>query len=202
MLVYFKPVKNEKNIHIALEIVSELFASKIAKILNLPILDVTLTKFKNSMGLLMDYLPEKADQRISNIAEIRKSLAFEEWILNIDLKEEHVLAKENKGYIIDHGHAISAWKPLYYIAQIIDKRVTRFNLWAEEEDFSEGIELVKSIDNKTIKELLRESFSEVQEANFCKLFTGQVAEEYFDLSLRLLEKRASILESIKNTIYQ
>ncbi|TRM74168.1 hypothetical protein DJ528_10675, partial [Sulfolobus sp. B5] len=109
MLVYFKPVKNEKNIHIALEIVSELFASKIAKILNLPILDVTLTKFKNSMGLLMDYLPEKADQRISNIAEIRKSLAFEEWILNIDLKEEHVLAKENKGYIIDHGHAISAW---------------------------------------------------------------------------------------------
>ncbi len=150
----------------------------------------------------MDYLPEKANQGISNIAEIKKSLAFEEWILNIDLKEEHVLAKENKGYIIDHGHAISAWKPLYYIAQIIDKRVTRFNLWAEEEDFSEGIELIKSVDSKIIKEVLKESFFEVQEANLCNMFTEQVAEEYFDLSLRILEKRASVLESIKNTIYQ
>lgn len=136
----------------------------------------------------MEYLPEKTSEKVINIKDIKRSLAFEEWILNIDLKEEHVLSKDNKGYIIDHGHALTAWKPLYYIVQIIDKRVTRFNLWANEEDFSEGLELIKSLDFNIITNVLNESFNDILEANFCKLFTKQVANEYLELSLKILEK--------------
>lgn len=195
MLLYFKPVKKEKDVNIALEIASELFASRLGRILNLPILEISLIKFEGIQGLLMEYLPEKASEKVINIKDIKRSLAFEEWILNIDLKEEHVLSKDNKGYIIDHGHALTAWKPLYYIVQIIDKRVTRFNLWANEEDFSEGLELIKSLDFNIIRNVLNESFNDVLEANFCKLFTKQVANEYLELSLKILEKRLKILNS-------
>lgn len=196
MLLYFKPVKKEKDVNIALEIASELFASRLGRILNLPILEISLIKFEGIQGLLMEYLPEKASEKVINIKDIKRSLAFEEWILNIDLKEEHVLSKDNKGYIIDHGHALTAWKPLYYIVQIIDKRVTRFNLWANEEDFSEGLELIKSLDFNIITNVLNESFNDILEANFCKLFTKQVANEYLELSLKILEKRLKILNSI------
>ncbi|BDC00184.1 hypothetical protein [Saccharolobus caldissimus] len=195
MLLYFKPVKKEKDVNIALEIASELFASRLGRILNLPILEISLIKFEGTQGLLMEYLPEKASEKVTNIKDIKRSLAFEEWILNIDLKEEHVLSKDNKGYIIDHGHALTAWKPLYYIVQIIDKRVTRFNLWANEEDFSEGLELIKSLDFNIIRNVLNESFNDVLEANFCKLFTKQVANEYLEFSLKILEKRLKILNS-------
>lgn len=196
MLLYFKPVKKEKDVNIALEIASELFASRLGRILNLPILEISLIKFEGTQGLLMEYLPEKASEKVTNIKDIKRSLTFEEWILNIDLKEGHVLSKDNKGYIIDHGHALTAWKPLYYIVQIIDKRVTRFNLWANEEDFSEGLELIKSLDFNIIRNVLNESFNDVLEANFCKLFTKQVANEYLELSLKILEKRLKILNSI------
>lgn len=195
MLLYFKPVKKEKDVNIALEIASELFASRLGRILNLPILEISLIKFEGIQGLLMEYLPEKASEKVINIKDIKRSLAFEEWILNIDLKEEHVLSKDNRGYIIDHGHALTAWKPLYYIVQIIDKRVTRFNLWANEEDFSEGLELIKSLDFNIIRNVLNESFNDVLEANFCKLFTKQVSNEYLELSLKILEKRLKILNS-------
>lgn len=125
------------------------------------------------------------------------SLAFEEWILNIDLKEDHVLSKNGKGFIIDHGHSLSAWKPLYYIIQIIDKKVSRFNLWANEDDFKNGIELLSSIDYNMILNTLKESFSEVVESNFCKLLTKQVIDEYTELNLKILEKRMEYLKGGK-----
>lgn len=195
MLLYFKPTKKERDINVALEIVSELFASRIGKLMGLPILEVSLIKHGDEIGLLMDYLPDKAtEQNIYNLDEIKMSLAFEEWILNIDLKEDHVLSKNGKGFIIDHGHSLSAWKPLYYIIQIIDKKVSRFNLWASEDDFRDGIELLSSIDHNTISEILKESFSEVVESNFCKLFTREVAAEYMDLNIKILEKRMKYLD--------
>ncbi|WP_338599412.1 hypothetical protein V6M85_09885 [Sulfolobus tengchongensis] len=193
MLLYFKPAKKEKDINVALEIVSELFASKIGNILSLPIPQISLVRYGETIGLLMDYFPDKSTKNISNLGEIKRSLAFEEWILNIDLKEEHVLSKESKGFIIDHGHSLSAWKPLYYIVQILDKRVSRFDLWANEEDFRDGIELIKSLDQTTIKNTLKESFNVVIESNVCKLFTKQIADEYMELNLRILEKRMKYL---------
>jgi hypothetical protein len=193
LLLYFKPVKKERDINVALEIVSELFASKVGKLLGLPIPEVFLIEYGEETGLLMDYLPDKASkENISNLDEIKMSLAFEEWILNIDLKEDHVLSKNGKGFIIDHGHSLSAWKPLYYIIQIIDKKVSRFNLWANEDDFKNGIELLSSIDYNMILNTLKESFSEVVESNFCKLLTKQVIDEYTELNLKILEKEWSI----------
>ncbi len=198
MLLYFKPVKKERDINVALEIVSELFASKVGKLLGLPIPEVFLIEYGEETGLLMDYLPDKASkENISNLDEIKMSLAFEEWILNIDLKEDHVLSKNGKGFIIDHGHSLSAWKPLYYIIQIIDKKVSRFNLWANEDDFRNGIELLSSIDYNMILNTLKESFSEVVESNFCKLLTKQVIDEYTELNLKILEKRMEYLKGGK-----
>ncbi|ACP36251.1 conserved hypothetical protein [Sulfolobus islandicus Y.G.57.14] len=198
MLLYFKPVKKERDINVALEIVSELFASKVGKLLGLPIPEVFLIEYGEETGLLMDYLPDKASkENISNLDEIKMSLAFEEWILNIDLKEDHVLSKNGKGFIIDHGHSLSAWKPLYYIIQIIDKKVSRFNLWANEDDFKNGIELLSSIDYNMILNTLKESFSEVVESNFCKLLTKQVIDEYTELNLKILEKRMEYLKGGK-----
>lgn len=181
-----------------MEIVSELFASKVGKLLDLPIPEVFLIEYGEETGLLMDYLPDKASkENISNLDEIKMSLAFEEWILNIDLKEDHVLSKNGKGFIIDHGHSLSAWKPLYYIIQIIDKKVSRFNLWANEDDFKNGIELLSSIDYNMILNTLKESFSEVVESNFCKLLTKQVIDEYTELNLKILEKRMEYLKGGK-----
>jgi hypothetical protein len=198
LLLYFKPVKKERDINVALEIVSELFASKVGKLLGLPIPEVFLIEYGEETGLLMDYLPDKASkENISNLDEIKMSLAFEEWILNIDLKEDHVLSKNGKGFIIDHGHSLSAWKPLYYIIQIIDKKVSRFNLWANEDDFKNGIELLSSIDYNMILNTLKESFSEVVESNFCKLLTKQVIDEYTELNLKILEKRMEYLKGGK-----
>ncbi|QGA67952.1 hypothetical protein [Sulfolobus sp. E11-6] len=198
MLLYFKPTKKERDINVALEIVSELFASKVGKLLDLPIPEVFLIKYREETGLLMDYLPDKASkENINNLDKIKISLAFEEWILNIDLKEDHILSKNGKGFIIDHGHALSAWKPLYYIIQIIDKKVSRFSLWATEDDFKDGIELLSSIDNNTIASILKQSFSEVAETNFCKLFTKQIIDEQIELNLKILEKRLEYLKSGK-----
>ncbi|MEM0363715.1 MAG: hypothetical protein QXH75_07955 [Sulfolobaceae archaeon] len=197
MILYFKPSKKERDINIALEIVSELFTSEIGNILGLPIPKISLVRYNGLLGLLMDYFPEKANEKVSNIKEIKRSLAFEEWILNIDLKEEHVLAKDGKAFIIDHGHALSAWKPLYYISQLIDKRVTRFNLWAEETDFYEGIELINSLDFNIIKERLKDSFDQVLHSNLCSLFTRQIAEEYMNINMKILQKR---LEFLNNAI--
>ncbi|QXJ30675.1 hypothetical protein [Saccharolobus shibatae] len=198
MLLYFKPTKKERDINVALEIVSELFASRVGKLLDLPIPEVFLVKYGEETGLLMEYLPDKAsNENISNLDEIKMSLAFEEWILNIDLKEDHVLSKNGKGFIIDHGHSLSAWKPLYYIIQIIDKKVSRFNLWANEDDFKDGIDLLSSIDYNTISNILKESFSEVAESNFCKLLTKQIIDEQMELNLKILEKRMEYLKNGK-----
>ncbi|QXJ27370.1 Uncharacterized protein J5U23_00237 [Saccharolobus shibatae B12] len=198
MLLYFKPTKKERDINVALEIVSELFASRVGKLLDLPIPEVFLVKYGEETGLLMEYLPDKAsNENISNLDEIKMSLAFEEWILNIDLKEDHVLSKNGKGFIIDHGHSLSAWKPLYYIIQIIDKKVSRFNLWANEDDFKDGIDLLSSIDYNTISNILKESFSEVAESNFCKLLTKQIIDEQMELNLKILEKRMEYLKDGK-----
>ncbi|MCH4814226.1 MAG: hypothetical protein QXY87_02465 [Saccharolobus sp.] len=198
MLLYFKPAKKERDINVALEIVSELFASRVGKLLDLPIPEVFLVKYGEETGLLMEYLPDKAsNENLSNLDEIKMSLAFEEWILNIDLKEDHVLSKNGKGFIIDHGHSLSAWKPLYYIIQIIDKKVSRFNLWANEDDFKDGIDLLSSIDYNTISNILKESFSEVAESNFCKLLTKQIIDEQMELNLKILEKRMEYLKDGK-----
>ncbi|MEM1599644.1 MAG: hypothetical protein QXW51_02330 [Sulfolobaceae archaeon] len=77
MILYFKPSKKERDINIALEIVSELFTSEIGNILGLPIPKISLVRYNDLLGLLMDYFPEKANEKVSNIKEIKSSLAFE-----------------------------------------------------------------------------------------------------------------------------
>ncbi|MUM65408.1 hypothetical protein D1867_09185 [Acidianus infernus] len=193
---FFKPVKSFKDVNVAIEIFAELSASRLSKIMGFPLLDLKITEKEGKIGLLMDHLPEKANESVINIDKIRSALAFEEVILNIDLKEEHVLSKERIAYIIDHGHSFNAWKPLYYIQEIIDKKVSRFNLWSNREKFMEGVEIINSVDDKNILEILRDTAEEVYQYNFCKLFDRKAMEETIDLSFRIFRYRKRILPSL------
>ncbi|MQL55797.1 hypothetical protein [Acidianus ambivalens] len=193
---FFKPVKSFKDVNVAIEVFAELSASRLSKIMGFPLLDLKITEKEGKIGLLMDHLPEKADENVTNIDKIRSALAFEEVILNIDLKEEHVLSKEKIAYIIDHGHSFNAWKPLYYIQEIIDKKVSRFNLWSNREKFMEGVEIINSVDDKNILEILRDTAEEVYQYNFCKLFDRKAMEETIDLSFRIFRYRKRILPSL------
>ncbi|MCY0882859.1 MAG: hypothetical protein OWQ50_03435 [Acidianus infernus] len=193
---FFKPVKSFKDVNVAIEIFAELSASRLSKIMGFPLLDLKITEKEGKIGLLMDHLPEKANESVINIDKIRSALAFEEVILNIDLKEEHVLSKERIAYIIDHGHSFNAWKPLYYIQGIIDKKVSRFNLWSNREKFMEGVEIINSVDDKNILEILRDTAEEVYQYNFCKLFDRKAMEETIDLSFRIFRYRKRILPSL------
>ncbi|AEE95116.1 hypothetical protein [Acidianus hospitalis] len=193
---FFKPVKSFKDVNVAIEVFAELSASRLSKIMGFPLLDLKITEKEGKIGLLMDHLPEKADENAINIDKIRSALAFEEVILNIDLKEEHVLSKEKIAYIIDHGHSFNAWKPLYYIQEIIDKKVSRFNLWSNREKFMEGVEIINSVDDKNILEILRDTAEEVYQYNFCKLFDRNAMEETIDLSFRIFRYRKRILPSL------
>ncbi|MDT7900636.1 MAG: hypothetical protein RRE78_01845 [Acidianus sp.] len=193
---FFKPVKSFKDVNVAIEVFAELSASRLSKIMGFPLLDLKITEKEGKIGLLMDHLPEKADENVINIDKIRSALAFEEVILNIDLKEEHVLSKEKIAYIIDHGHSFNAWKPLYYIQEIIDKKVSRFNLWSNREKFMEGVEIINSVDDKNILEILRDTAEEVYQYNFCKLFDRKAMEETIDLSFRIFRYRKRILPSL------
>jgi hypothetical protein len=193
---FFKPVKSFKDVNVAIEVFAELSASRLSKIMGFPLLDLKITEKEGKIGLLMDHLPEKADENVINIDKIRSALAFEEVILNIDLKEEHVLSKEKIAYIIDHGHSFNAWKPLYYIQEIIDKKVSRFNLWSNREKFMEGVEIINSVDDKNILEILRDTAEEVYQYNFCKLFDRKAMEETIDLSFRIFRHRKRILPSL------
>jgi hypothetical protein len=193
---FFKPVKSFKDVNVAIEVFAELSASRLSKIMGFPLLDLKITEKEGKIGLLMDHLPEKADENVVNIDKIRSALAFEEVILNIDLKEEHVISKEKIAYIIDHGHSFNAWKPLYYIQEIIDKKVSRFNLWSNREKFMEGVEIINSVDDKNILEILRDTAEEVYQYNFCKLFDRKAMEETIDLSFRIFRYRKRILPSL------
>jgi hypothetical protein len=193
---FFKPVKSFKDVNVAIEVFAELSASRLSKIMGFPLLDLKITEKEGEIGLLMDHLPEKADENVINIDKIRSALAFEEVILNIDLKEEHVLSKEKIAYIIDHGHSFNAWKPLYYIQEIIDKKVSRFNLWSNREKFMEGVDIINSVDDKNILEILRDTAEEVYQYNFCKLFDRKAMEETIDLSFRIFRYRKRILPSL------
>ncbi|BDC18166.1 hypothetical protein [Acidianus sp. HS-5] len=193
---FFKPIKSFKDVNIAIEIFAELSASRMSKIMGFPLLELEITEKDGKLGLLMDHLPDKANENVVNIDKIKSALAFEEVILNIDLKEEHVLAKEKVAYIIDHGHSFNAWKPLYYIQEIIDKKVSRFNLWSNWEKFMEGVEIINSIDDKNVLEILRDTAEEIYQHNFCKLFDRKAVEETVDLSFRIFRYRKRILSSL------
>ncbi|ARM75075.1 hypothetical protein [Acidianus manzaensis] len=191
---FFKPFKTDKDVNVAYEIFAELVSSRLGSYMGFPLLELKIGEKDGKNGFFMEYLPEKADEKVNNLDELKSALAFEEVILNIDLKEEHVLAKDGKGYIIDHGHSFTAWKPLYYIQEIIDKKVARFNLWADIDSFLVGVEKIKSIDDKEIKEIMKYTAEEVHELNYCKLFTKMHKEETIDLSFRIFNYRRAILD--------
>lgn len=193
---FFKKFKNEKDINVAIEVFSELSSSKLGRYLGYPILDLEITEKDGEKGFIMEYLPEKAIPTVSNIEKLKEALAFEEWTLNIDLKEDHVLMKDNNAYIIDHGHTLTAWKPLYYIQQVINSKVSRFNLWSDYESFYSGVRNIKSIDFITIEKILKETSREILDLNFCSMYTQSVANEHIDLSLKILKYRLNILHNL------
>jgi len=123
---FIKKYKQDRDINAKYEVIAELFSSRIGKILGMPILELKLT----DEGLEMKKLRKGGKDEIKNLNKLKKALPFEEWLFNIDLKEEHIMIdEEGIGYIIDHGHTLSAWKPLYYVVEIVNKPVTRFKLW-------------------------------------------------------------------------
>ncbi|MBW9141890.1 MAG: hypothetical protein K1T65_09470 [Candidatus Aramenus sp.] len=195
---FFKKVKKEKDVNVALEVFSELASSRLAQRLSYPLLTLELKEVNGEKGIEMEYLGERATRGAKNLQKVKEALAFEEWILNVDLKEEHVLAKDGFAYIIDHGHSLTAWKPLYYVQQIIDSSVTRFNLWSDKESFMEGVRNIRGVNYDEVRKVLLDSAKEVLDANFCKLMTSQVAEENVELSLRILKYRARILDRLYN----
>ncbi|EZQ02078.1 MULTISPECIES: hypothetical protein [Acidianus] len=193
---FFKPVRLYRDPHVAVEIVAELAASRLGSLAGFPVIEVELADLDGRKGIIMEYLPEKATKHSINISEIMEALAFEEVILNVDLKEEHVLAKNGKAYIIDHGHSFNAWKPLYFIQEIVSKRVTRFNLWSDKESFLRGVEKINSIDEKEVRKVVGEAVNDVVSFEVCKLFDDKLAKETIEISSRIFSFRKSILLSL------
>lgn len=191
---FIKFTKEERDVNVALEIASELFSSSVGRDLGLPIPEVHLEKVNgNRFGLVMERLEERAGRLPSNVRELGASLPFEEWILNTDLKEEHVMLNGDRGFIIDHGHSLSAWKPLYYIMELNSKPVARFNLWADESSIKEGVEVLNSVNLREAEERLRKSMEEVLKAGFCKLFSSQVMEDHLKISRWILKERKQLV---------
>ncbi|QKR00445.1 hypothetical protein GWK48_08730 [Metallosphaera tengchongensis] len=191
---YIKKAKKEKDVNIALELSYEIFSSTLGRSLGLPIPEVELVSLDNGdIGLSMDYLGDLKDQEIVNKKELGMSLPFEELLLNVDLKREHVMVKDRKGYIIDHGHVLDAWKPLYYIEDIIWSPVTRFDLWSNPSALREGVELVKQIDLDYAKKELGLSMELVRQSKLCSLFTAQVVEDHLNTSYKILKLRKTIV---------
>jgi len=90
---FIKKKKNDDEVHSVYEIVSELFSSRLGIALGLPVLELKLV----GEGLEMEYLPDSLEvNKISNLKQLQVSLPFEEWLLNIDLKEDHVRAKDGE----------------------------------------------------------------------------------------------------------
>lgn len=186
--------KRERDIHVALEISSEIFSSALGKSLGLPINEVELVKLDDGRyGLSMDRLEEFEGNNVTNLFELGMALPFEEFLLNVDLKREHVMAKDGKGLIIDHGHTLDAWKPLYYVEQILYNPVTRFDLWATRDSLQEGVEIVKGINVDEASKTLREAMTRVMDTGICSLFTRQVMEEHLQISTKILRHRKAIV---------
>ncbi|BFH72877.1 hypothetical protein SJAV_08210 [Sulfurisphaera javensis] len=187
MQFFIKKYKQDNDINTKYEVIAELFSSRIGKILDMPVLEVTA---KNE-GMIMKQLEKKSNGNVKNLKKIKRALPFEEWLLNIDLKEEHVMDdEENNAYIIDHGHTLSAWKPLYYVVEIINKPVTRFKLWSDLESYKEGVEIVKSLDCDHTRIYLKETANEV--AHLFKLKDDEI-NDFVNISSKILEYRKKIL---------
>lgn len=195
-MLFFKPFKKDKDVNVAYEIFAELASSRLGLYMGFPLLELKIGEKNSQRGFFMEYLPERATEEVSNINELKSALAFEESILNIDLKEEHVLAKDGKGYIVDHGHAFLAWKPLYFIQQIINTKVTRFNLWSDKESFLAGVEKIVSIDEREVKEILEYTAEEIFALKISNLFDEKAKKEAIDLSFRIFNYRRNILDKL------
>ncbi|BCU69581.1 hypothetical protein [Stygiolobus caldivivus] len=191
---FIKRFKEEDEVHGIYELFSEVFVSRLGKSLGLPVLEVRLSHD----GLRMKYLAKKVEDvnSVRNPAQLKRSLPFEEWVLNIDLKQEHVMADEGgNAFIIDHGHSLFSWKPLYYVYEVIGKPVTRFKLWSDDAHYREGVEIVRSIDKATRDSLLRESVNEVLDY---KRLDQALTEDYITISSKILDYREKIICSFKN----
>ncbi|WP_054845971.1 hypothetical protein [Sulfuracidifex tepidarius] len=132
-------MREYKDHNVSLEIATEIFSSRIGRKMGFPLLEVKPFTFNDKYGIVMEYLTEMGHPNLQNIDKLRLAVAFEEWILNVDMKESHVMAKDGKGYIIDHGHALSTWKPTYMIQKIIHERVTKFDIWSKTRTFYQGL---------------------------------------------------------------
>ncbi|WP_238025414.1 hypothetical protein [Metallosphaera javensis (ex Hofmann et al. 2022)] len=191
---FIKMPKRERDVHVALEISSELFSSVLGRSLGLPVNEVELVKLEDGKhALSMDRLEQFEGNNVTNLFELGMALPFEEFLLNVDLKREHVMAKDGKGLIIDHGHALDSWKPLYYVEQILYSPVTRFNLWATQDSLKEGVEIIKGINTDEISKTLRETMMRVMDAGICSLFTKQIMEEHLHISIKILKHRKTIV---------
>jgi len=191
--LFIKRYKQENDINTKYEVVAELFSSRIGKLLDVPILELKPT----DEGIAMKMLKRRGDRKgIRNLEKIKRALPFEEWLLNIDLKEEHVMIdEEDNAYIIDHGHTLSAWKPLYYVVEIVNKPVTRFKLWSDADNFREGVEIVRSLDCEHTKIYLKETANEV--SHLLNLKSDEITD-FVDISSRILEHRKKILHLLSN----
>lgn len=189
---FIKKYKQDRDINAKYEVIAELFSSRIGKILGMPILELKLT----DEGLEMKKLKKGGKDEIKNLNKLKKALPFEEWLLNIDLKEEHIMIdEEGIGYIIDHGHTLSAWKPLYYVVEIVNKPVTRFKLWSDSESFKEGVEIVRSLDCKDVRIYLKETANEV--SHLLNLKSEEI-DDFVSISSKILEHRNKILHLLFN----
>jgi hypothetical protein len=187
---FVKRPKPERDVNVALEVAAELFSSRVGRKLSLPVPEVYLERIEgDDFALLMDLLEERRGRVPNNVRELGASLPFEEWILNVDLKEEHVMLRGDEGMIVDHGHSLSAWKPLYYIMELNSRPVTRFDLWADESSISEGLEILNSVDLREVELELRRAMREVLDAGFCNLFSPEVMEDHIKISTWILKER-------------
>ena len=186
---FVKRFKKEDEVHGTYEFFSEVFASRMGKELGLPVLDIRVTEEGLKMKRLSRSVRDVND--VKNSSQVKKTLPFEEWILNIDLKEDHVMVdEEGYAFVIDHGHSLLAWKPLYYVYEIIGKSVTRFKLWSDKAHYREGVEIVRSVDKQSWKTILKESVNEVLSY---KPLSQPLVDDFLHVSLTILDYREKIL---------
>ncbi len=186
-------MRSYRDHNVSLEMATEIFSSRIGRKMGFPLLEVRGVIYGGKYGLIMDFLPDKADPSVENVEKLREALAFEEWLLNVDMKADHVLAKDGKGYIVDHGHALSTWKPTYFIQRIIHERVTKFDMWGAE-DLRSGTEIIDSMPDAEVKDEMEGAFDEVMREAGCKLFTEENMKESVELNMRILTLRKEFLK--------
>ncbi|MUN28847.1 hypothetical protein [Sulfuracidifex metallicus] len=187
-------MRGYKDPNVSAELATEIFSSRIGRKMGFPLLEVKVIEFQGKFGILMEYLPEKAHPNLKNINLLRMALAFEEWILNVDMKEDHVLAKDEIGYVIDHGHSLSTWKPTYLLQELLYKRVSRFDMWSTYEHLKEGLEIIDGIKESEIKDEMEGAFDEILQSKACSLFTPTYAKEVVETNLKLLKLRKDFLK--------